>query len=248
MTIARIGTSGWAYKHWKDIFYPIELSADAELAFYSANFDTAEINYSFYKLPSVQSYENWRDETPDDFLFSVKASRYLTHMKKLIDPEEPWSRIQDTAGQLNEKLGPILFQFPERWKKNVARLQQFLEVASPSPSKAGSHRYKLTFEFRDDSWFCSEVYKLLEKHNAALCIADSLKYSRKDIVTADFVYFRYHGREPIYAADYSASEIRAEAKIISKLLDQKLNVFAYFNNDGRGHAIKNAKHLRKLLN
>lgn len=245
MSIARIGTSGWAYKHWKGIFYPRKLPVDEELAFYSEAFDTAEINYSFYKLPAVETYKSWRAKTPAEFLFSVKANRYLTHMKKLIDPEETWTRIKNTAGALEDKLGPILFQFPEKWRKNTSRLEEFLELTASN--KSDSERFRLAFEFRDDSWFCSEIYKLLEKYNAALCIADSEKFCRNDTVTADFVYFRYHGRKPIYAANYSLPALRAEAKKISKLLDRKLAVYAYFNNDSYGHAVKNAKQLRKLL-
>jgi uncharacterized protein YecE (DUF72 family) len=246
--ILRIGTSGWAYKHWIGRFYPIDLKPDDYLSFYAQEFNTVEINYSFYKLPSEESYINWFQEVGSDFIFAVKGSRYLTHMKKLKDSRDPWQKICDTASCLDRKLGPILMQFPERWKKNTERLHEFLEITKAidtTENKAGGAR--LAFEFRDESWFCKEVYDVLEKFGAALCIADSLKFIRKDVVTTDFTYIRYHGRTPIYAANYSKSELRAESKKIQKFLDNDIDVYAYFNNDGEAYAIENARQLKKML-
>jgi uncharacterized protein YecE (DUF72 family) len=245
----RIGTSGWAYKHWLDRFYPDDLKPDDYLRYYAHEFNTAEINYSFYKLPSEENYHNWFQEVGPDFIFAVKGSRYLTHMKKLKDSADPWQKICDTAGCLDKKLGPILMQFPERWKKNTERLKEFLEItkaANTGDNKAQGAR--IAFEFRDESWFCKEVYALLEKFDAALCIADSLKFIRKDVLTTDFTYIRYHGRTPIYAANYSISELKTESKKIQKFLGDGINVYAYFNNDGEAHAIENARQLKKMLN
>jgi uncharacterized protein YecE (DUF72 family) len=244
----RIGTSGWAYKHWIGKFYPRDLKPEDYLSFYAREFDTAEINYSFYKLPTEENYINWSHEVGPNFTFAVKGSRYLTHMKKLKEPADPWRKICDTAGCLDEKLGPILMQFPERWKKNIERLEEFLAVtraADTADNKAQGAR--LAFEFRDESWFCKQVYALLEKFNAALCIADSLRFIRKDVLTADFTYLRYHGRTPIYAANYSTRELNAESKKIEKFLDRGIDVYAYFNNDGQAHAISNARQLKSML-
>lgn len=122
MAKAFVGTSGWVYKSWKGRFYPTELQPDNYLHFYADQFPTAEVNYSFYKLPSLETYEKWADEVPPDFMFAVKASRYLTHMKKLKDPEEPWKLLTQHAAPLQKHLGPVLLQFPENWSLNLDRL------------------------------------------------------------------------------------------------------------------------------
>ena len=246
MSQIRIGTSGWAYKHWREKFYESGVESAEYLRFYGREFDTAEINYSFYKLPTPQNYFDWAGEVDDDFIFAVKGSRYLTHMKKLKEPEQPWSLICDTAGCLGPKLGPILMQFPARWLKNIERLSEFLECVDNHPACAHA-KTRIAFEFRDESWFCKEVYNLLEKYGAALCIADSLEFVRKDVITADFTYFRYHGRMPIYAASYSSQQLKIEARKMQKLADEGIDIFAYFNNDGNAHAIKNVRSIKQLL-
>ena len=246
MAQIRVGTSGWVYKHWCGTFYPENLKPTEFLSFYSKQFDTAEINYSFYKLPTPENYVGWAKAVGPEFVFAVKASRYLTHLKKLNEPKDSWSRILDTAGSLTSKLGPILLQFPARWSRNDERLREFLEMASARTSD-NDYQLRLAFEFRDPTWFCNSVYKILEKYGAAVCIADSLKFTRKDVVTAAFTYMRYHGRTPIYAASYSSRELRAEAKKIRKFADSGIDVFAYFNNDGEAHAIANARTLKEML-
>ena len=246
MSDIRIGTSGWVYKHWRTKFYPDEIKPGQYLNFYAEEFDTAEINYSFYKLPSQENYLDWANQVGDDFVFAVKGSRYLTHMKKLKDPTDPWRRIYSTAGCLGNKLGPILMQFPARWLKNTERLEEFLQCTKDNKIPDET-LVRLAFEFRDESWFCKEVYALLEKYDAALCIADSLKFIRKDVVTTDFTYIRYHGRTPIYAANYSTAELRNESKKIAKFAANGIDVYAYFNNDGQAHAIKNARKIKEML-
>ncbi|MBE9169191.1 DUF72 domain-containing protein [Pleurocapsales cyanobacterium LEGE 06147] len=160
-----IGTSGWVYKHWQDIFYPPQLSRDCQLPFYAQHFSTVEVNFSFYRLPERSVFETWRKKTSPDFLFAVKGSRYLTHFKKLKDPAEPLERLMERAGGLQEKLGPILFQFPHTWSVNYERLQHFLEeLLQTYPNR----RY--TFEFRHTSWLVPRVYEQLERAGAALCL------------------------------------------------------------------------------
>src|SRR3712207_1291023 len=131
MSALWIGTSGWVYKHWMGIFYPTNTPGEQQLAFYARRFPTVEVNFSFYRLPERSVFESWREQTPPGYLFAVKGSRYLTHMKKLKDPEEPLQRLMERAGGLGEKLGPILFQFPHTWPANVERLASFLEVLRP---------------------------------------------------------------------------------------------------------------------
>ena len=241
-TTCLIGTSGWVYKHWKERFYPTDLAQTKYLDFYAHEFPTAEVNNSFYRLPSVETYEKWAKAVDHDFVFAVKASRYLTHMKKLKDPEDPWQRVVSHASGLGEHLGPILLQFPARWGKNMERLEAFLELAY-----SGDTKYQLAFEFREPGWFEKDVLNLLEKYGAALCIADSTTFVRKEALTADFVYLRYHGRGTLYAGNYTARELQAEAKKIQKYLDDGIAVYAYFNNDGNANAIRNAKSLREML-
>src|SRR5438067_7252988 len=152
----RIGTSGWVYKHWSGIFYPPKLAGEKQLPFYAERFDTVEVNFSFYRLPERSVFETWRRQTPEGFLFAVKGSRYLTHMKKLKEPEEPLSRLMGRASGLGEKLGPILFQFPHTWSVHVERLESFLQALQTYPGQ------RFAFEFRHSSWLTPRVYELLE--------------------------------------------------------------------------------------
>src|SRR5215217_2193905 len=145
----RIGTSGWHYEHWRGPFYPENLSKGGFLEYYAGHFDTAEINNSFYRLPEKKTLVRWRETVPEGFVFSVKASRYLTHMKKLKDPREPLGRLLDRVSVLGTRLGPILFQLPPRWRANPERLQGLLEILPEN------HRY--AFEFRDPSWFDDKI-------------------------------------------------------------------------------------------
>ncbi|MBI4774439.1 MAG: DUF72 domain-containing protein [Deltaproteobacteria bacterium] len=157
-----IGTSGWHYHHWKGPFYPDYLSAEDMLPYYSGRFHTVEINNSFYRLPKKTTLERWKETVPPDFVFSLKASRYITHMKKLKDPSKGVPPLLEAAGVLGEKLGPVLFQLPPRWRMNPERLDPFLQFLSSD--------FRYAFEFRDPSWFADAVYETLAKHGAAFCI------------------------------------------------------------------------------
>lgn len=245
MARALIGTSGWVYKSWRGRFYPDDLPGRRYLEFYATQFPTTELNNSFYRLPSPQTFRNWAAQVPETFVFAVKASRFLTHIKRLIDVEEPWVRFLKSACELDRQLGPILLQFPPSLKLESNRLEAFLEMAKGSgPTEAP---LKLVCEFRHPSWFKKEVYRLLERHGAALCIADSPRYPRKDVLTADFTYVRFHGRSQLFASNYSGVELAREARKIKRYLREGVEVFAYFNNDARGYAVKNARTLKALL-
>lgn len=235
-----IGTSGWTYPSWRGTFYPEDLPSRRYLEFYARQFLTAEVNYSFYHLPRPETYAKWAGQVPDEFLFSVKASRLITHTKRLKEVEEPWKTFVSNARALGAKLGPILLQFPPSFRRERARLAAFLKTAEPSGMK-------LVFEFRHETWFTEEIYRLLRRYNAALCIADSPDYPRRDVVTADFVYFRFHGRTELFASRYSQAELQEEAKIVRQYQRDGLNVFVYFNNDALGHAVENARTLIRLL-
>ncbi len=235
-----IGTSGWTYPSWRGTFYPEDLPSRRYLEFYAQEFPTAEVNYSFYHLPKPETYAKWAAQVPAEFLFSVKASRLITHTKRLKDVKESWETFVHNARSLDSHLGPILLQFPPSFRCERARLAAFLKAA-------GSSGVKLVFEFRHESWFTDEVYRLLRRHNAALCIADSPGYPRHDVLTADFAYFRFHGRTDLFASRYSKAELAEEAKKIKRYLKDGLDVYVYFNNDAQGHAVENARMLRRLL-
>lgn len=234
-----IGTSGWSYKHWTDIFYPRNVKPKDWLTYFANFFQTVEINSSFYHLPAKKTFLNWQKVTPDDFIFSVKASRFITHVLKLKNASEPWERFIKNAEGLGNKLGPILFQFPPNWSFNKDRLTDFLKILP--------HKYLYAFEFRNESWFQKETYQLLEKFGAALCIADSPRYPCVLKITAPFTFIRMHGGKILYASEYSIEELSLWSERIKKFIEQNIKVFVYFNNDAYGYAVKNAQQLIELL-
>lgn len=239
----RIGTSGWIYDSWKGRFYPQDLARGQELEFYAQKFDTVELNASFYRLPSLKTFENWHTRTPKGFIFSVKTSRFITHIKKLRKSQEPWQQLLAHAQALQEKLGPFLFQFPPNWQKNAQRLNHFLKMAVSIQEKV-----RLAFEFRHPSWFDQEIFELCQKYNVALVISDSGKrWPEIQKVTSDLVYIRFHGPGQLYASKYSQSALQKWAQQIQTFLNQNLDVFCYFNNDYSGYAVENARDLKKLL-
>jgi uncharacterized protein YecE (DUF72 family) len=234
-----IGTSGWVYKHWMGIFYPPKLPGERQLAFYAERFLTVEVNFSFYRLPERSVFETWRSQTPPGFLFAVKGSRYLTHLKKLKEPAEPLARLMDRAAGLGEKLGPILFQFPPNWPIHVERLAPFLDALRAYPGRP------CAFEFRHESWLTAEVYGLLERAGAALCLPVSQTVPLDVRVTAPWTYVRVHGgRRGIGLAD---DELAEWAERIRTFLDRGVDAYVYFNNDPDGHAIRDAERLRAML-
>jgi len=234
-----IGTSGWHYAHWRGPFYSDNLGADRFLAYYAARFPTVEINNSFYRLPSEQALETWRDTAPPGFIFAVKASRFITHLKKLQDPERSLAPFLDRIALLGEKLGPILFQLPPRWHFDAARLAAFLTVLP------AAHRY--TLELRDRSWINASALKLLTAHGVAFCIYELAGYLSPREVTADFVYIRLHGPGGPYQGQYDLWTLTAWARAIAAWSQQGREVFCYFDNDEAGYAAKNALQLQELL-
>lgn len=233
-----IGTSGWHYKHWLGTFYPEDIPSSEWLTFYGSRFRTVEINNSFYHLPSEKTLTAWRDATRADFLFAIKASRYLTHMKKLKDPEQPLDAFLDRAGVLGAKLGPILLQLPPNWHCNFDRLRSFLSVL---PSQ-----YRYAFEFRDPSWFNDGVYQALEEKKAAFCIYHLEGLLSPKEITADFVYVRLHGPGAAYQGSYDTQTLSGWAGAFSTWHRKGREIFCYFDNDENGYAAQNAMELTKM--
>lgn len=239
MAKIHIGTSGWNYKHWLGRFYPEKIRPADMLAFHMRHFNTVELNNSFYHLPSIKSFRVWRETVPEDFLFAVKGSRFITHMKKLKAPKTSTKKFFRRVEKLEAKLGPILFQLPPHWRLNVDRFKTFLERMPK--------QYRYAFEFREQSWFTDDVYDLLRQHNVALCIYHMSGYTSPMEITADFVYVRFHGATSTYGGSYSDSQLTMWADHIAKWREQSREVFAYFNNDPDAHAIANAKRLIELV-
>lgn len=245
MTDVLIGTSGWTYGSWKGPFYPADLAARHYLSFYASEFPTTEINCSFYHLPKRSTYERWRMQVPDSFVFAVKASRFITHIKRLSGVQDAWHSFVQPATALGTRLGPILLQFPPSFRVDLERLDRFLRMASRT--EAGSDPLRLVCEFRHDSWFTDRTYRLLHRYGVALCVADGPKYTRRDVVTAKFTYIRYHGRSLMFASCYTDKELAEEAVRIRRYRRDGIEVFAYFNNDARGYAVKNARTLAEFV-
>ena len=236
---AWIGTSGWSYPHWRGVFYPQDLPSSRWLAHYAARFPAVEINNTFYQLPEDTSLEAWRNAVPDDFRFTVKASRYITHTKKLKDPERTLEAFLHSIETLESRLGPLLFQLPPRWQFNVERLESFLDTL-------GS-RHQAAFEFRDPSWFDERVYERLAEHGASLCIYDLDGFESPHQVTADFVYVRLHGPEGAYHGSYGHAALGRWSRLIEQWLADGLEVWCFFDNDEQGYATHDAARLQSRL-
>jgi uncharacterized protein YecE (DUF72 family) len=219
--------------------YPAALASGEMLAFYARNFGTVEVNSSFYRLPTVETVRAWGEATPAGFVFAFKASRYLTHRKKLIDPAEPLRRVLYRADLLGPKLGPILFQLPPRWRLNLERFRSFLALLPKD------HRF--VFEFRDRSWFAEPVYQVLRESGVALCMYDFAGFNSPMEVTADFVYIRLHGPGGRYAGLYDGGALSAWTQRIEAWETEARDSYCYFDNDEQGFAIQNATELRRML-
>lgn len=239
MSALHIGTSGWSYDHWEGPFYPAGLDAGDRLAYYAERFSTVEVNTSFYHLPAPGVVDQWRDTVPADFVFAAKASRYITHMKKLRDPHATLPPFFERVDRLGDRLGPVLFQLPPRWHLDLPRLEAFLECLDKG------RRY--AFEFRAPSWFDRKVLRLLEKHAAAFCIYDLDGRLSPRHVTADFVYVRLHGPGAAYQGSYDVRTLAGWAGAFSAWTRQGRAVYCYFDNDQRGYAALNALRLKQML-
>lgn len=240
MAEIRIGTSGYHYKHWVGRYYPADIKPAGMLAHYLRDFDTVELNNTFYQLPNESTFDAWRDATPPDFLFAVKGSRFITHMIKLKDAQRGLTNFLPRAERLGEKLGPILWQLPPRWNVNVERLEEFLSLLPPE------HRY--TFELRHPSWMTDAVYEVLRKYNAAFCIYELAGYQSPIEITADWTYIRLHGPTRFkYQGSYSDAQLAAWAERIRRWSRTMKAIYVYFDNDDSAYAVDNALTLKRLL-
>lgn len=243
---AIIGTSGWNYKHWGEgVFYPPEMRPKEWLPYYSKYFASVEINNTFYRLPPRKVFEAWYEETPARFTFSVKANRFLTHLKKLAEPEKYLSKFLTNISGLKEKVQVILFQLPPFWKFHRERLEAFFSFLT-SPNNNLSLRFAL--EIRHKSWHCTECWEILQRYNVSLVFADWPGLNIEGPTTADFIFVRRHGYQSLYATSYPDHYLKNFAQKIKKWLLSGKDVYVYFNNDACAYAIQNALSLKKYLN
>ena len=251
-----VGCSGWQYKHWRGDFYPAELPQSRWFAHYAISFDTVEINNSFYRLPEGTTFAKWREQAPRHFVYAVKASRFLTHMKKLKDPYDPLVRFFDNARELGPHLGPVLYQLPPNFPINLERLETFLRTLPGGPEgpplgeivEAGLRtRLRHVIEFREPSWYDDRVYALLERHRVALCLHDMQGSATGKVAVGPFIYVRFHFGERKYGGAYDDERLDAWGSWLSAQAAAGRDVFAYFNNDTGGHAPKDAIRLRQRI-
>jgi uncharacterized protein YecE (DUF72 family) len=235
----RIGTSGWHYGQWSGTFYPPGLKPSEWLRYYAARLASVEINSSFYRLPRRAVFERWREETPARFVFAVKASRYITHVKKLRDSTETVPRFLDRADGLGEKLGVVLYQFPPGWKRDEGRLAEFLRTLPPG--------HRSACEFRNPTWFNDRVFDLLDAHDTAFCIHDAEGLAVPLIVTGSRAYVRLHGAAGMYRGSYGENRLEAWADRIGEWRGRTREIYVYFNNDEQGFAVRNALRLMEIM-
>ncbi len=237
-----IGTSGYHYKHWENgVFYPKNLKREERLKYYATFFDTVELNVTFYRLPSEKAFKSWKEMTPYDFKFSIKGSRFITHIKRLRDVSASLSLFFERAKPLFEKISVILWQFPKNFRCDLKRLLDFLSELEMLCD------FRHAFEFRNLSWFNPHVKKALDERKMAICEADS-PFSNIEIKTdSPFVYIRRHGSKGLYNGCYSIEDLKRDASYIVSLAKNGKDVYVYFNNDIHGYAIKNGITLKELV-
>jgi uncharacterized protein YecE (DUF72 family) len=235
----RIGCSGWVYKHWRGLFYPEGLPVKHWFAHYASEFDTVEINNSFYRLPKPETFDAWRQQAPEGFCYTVKANRYVTQAKKLKDPEETVPNIMAPIRHLGPALGPVLYQLPPRFKLNLERLERFLEVVPKDVTTI--------FEFREPSWYDDRVFALLERAGASFCAHDMPGLQSPRLALGPAAYVRFHGGEGKYWGRYPDERLLDWADWIVAEAKAGRTVWAYFNNDIEAHAVHDARTLQAMV-
>lgn len=236
-----IGTSGWHYASWWGPFFPKEVRKKDALAYYASRFRTAELNAPFYRTPTEDAVEGWRAGTPDEFVFAWKASKFITHWKRLsAQSENSLDLLESRARLLGSKLGPILFQLPPKMQADRERLASFFKMLPKG------RRY--VFEFRHESWYTSSIFEVLRDHDAALCISDHADAPAPWEVTASFVYIRGHGPSGRYHGSYSDETLNDWTRFISEQRRLGRDSFCYFDNDQKSAAPLDAERLLAFVN
>ncbi|MDR5703771.1 MAG: DUF72 domain-containing protein [Armatimonadota bacterium] len=258
MARAWIGTSGYNYAHWEGVFYPQGLPARKWLSYYAQRFSIVELNVTFYRLPQKKTFETWAKTAPEGFVFVLKGSRFITHIKRLKETESSLYILFDQSSPLADRIAAVLWQLPPRFRADLERLESFLQALRASPL---AQRYRHAFEFRDMTWFRDDIYEILKKHNAALVLADwpfqvlgpgmKAQHIDREAIqvphTANFVYLRRHGPGALFSSNYPERMIKSDAEAIQKWLAEGREVYCFYNNDVAGYAVKNALKLKELV-
>ena len=228
-----MGTSGWQYRHWDGRFYPAALAKGDQLVWYAERFRIVEVNFTFYRLPEASAFRSWAEQTPADFVLDIKASKVLTHFKKLKDPEEPVERLMERAAELGPKLGVFLLQLPPNMHRNEERLDRVLELLGAQA--------RVAVEFRHDSWYAEGVREVLARRGAALCLADRGGVElTPEWRTADWGYVRFHGGTADPPGCYDKATLRRWVDRVADLWGPEGEVHVFFNNDWYGCALRDA--------
>lgn len=235
--IFHLGTSGWSYPDWRGRFYPEDIPQREWLPFYTQHFNTVEINMTFYRFPKPETLRGWLEKSPAHFFFTLKANRQITHLKKIKGVKSQVRYFYILADTLREKLGCILFQLPPSLTLNLSLLEDFLSTLSP--------HYKNVIEFRHESWYTEEVYKLLQSHNVTFCVVSSKQVPKTIVETSETSYFRFHGLTGGHTYNYPDEELKEWAEAIKGIKSKEC--FVYFNNDYRAYAVSNCKKLGELI-
>ena len=247
----RIGCSGWNYKHWRGNFYAPELRLREWFTHYASVFDTVEINNTFYRLPESKTFAGWRERAPQDLLYAIKASRFITHLKRLRDPEEPVTRLFERACALEDHLGPVLYQLPESFHCDLTRLDDFLALLPRTLGEINGtppdHVIRHVFEFRHRSWYVEETQAVLRAHGAVMCLHDKAGSAIFEPLDTPYLYVRFHGPGGRYFGRYELRRMEYWAETLAEQWRAGRDVFAYFNNDPEGMAVINAQELRRLI-
>lgn len=239
MPAPRIGTSGYVYPHWRGRFYPAGLPARAWFEFYAERFDTVELNTTFYRLPTEKGVKGWAEQAPRGFLFAVKGSRYLTHLKRLKDPGQGLERFFEALAPLRRRVGPVLWQLPPQMKPDLGRLDAFLQALPRG--------FEHVVEPRDEAWYGEALYALLEDRGASLCLHDLVEIEAPFPPPGSIYYRRFHGARGKYGGRYGPSRLAPTAREIERLASRGVPCFAYFNNDRDADALADAWALRRLV-
>jgi uncharacterized protein YecE (DUF72 family) len=237
MPECRIGCSGWEYPHWRGTFYPMDMPRPSWFLHYARVFDTVEVNNTFYRLPEAETFARWGERAPSRFLFAIKASRYLTHVKRLADAQDPLERLLGRAAPLGDHLGPVLYQLPPRWRCDIGRLRDFVSALPGG--------YLHAIEFRDPSWYDKGVFDLLDREGTTVCLHDKPGTGVWDLRVGSFTYARFHGGTR--DGGYTQRSIDDASETFARDLLDRRPVYVYFNNDIGGHAIRDALSLREAL-
>ena len=234
-----VGCSGWVYKHWRGILYPEGLPQKRWFERYAEDFDTVEINASFYRLPLASTFDGWRDKAPDGFRYAVKVSRFITHLKKLVGVDDAVQEFANLVRRLGHSLGPLLYQLPPSLKLDLPRLEAFLRTIPTDLANV--------FEFRNSDWYVPETYALLERYGASFCVHDMRGSATERIAVGPVAYVRFHGGVGKYLGRYSDDALLGWSNWVAEQSRQGRSVWCYFNNDIHGHAIHDAQTLKSMV-